>query len=302
MGEVLSPAAARRVFLLLTLTRWFPVGLVVGLMPLLALERGLSVSQTLLAMSVAGFVVFALELPTSGFADAFGRRPIYVAASVVNVVAALAFVVAQSFWGFALAAVLTGVFRALDSGPLEAWYVDTVHATEPGADVDRALSLAGTVLGAAIAAGALVSGGLVLWDPLPVESALLLPFLVFTTLNLAHLGIVVLLLHEPRTRVDATGLQRARRSAREAPAAGACSPSARRWPASPRRGSAWPGPRSSPGCSTGSARSRWGWSPDPRRWSRPTSSPTPCTAPAGRCTTRCCTARRRPATGRRCCR
>ena len=62
-----------------------------------------------------------------------------------------------------------GVFRALDSGPLEAWFVDTVHATTPGADVDRSLAAEGTVLGASIAVGALISGGLVYWNPLRVR-------------------------------------------------------------------------------------------------------------------------------------
>jgi len=217
MPEVLSPAAARRVFLMLTLSRWFPVGLVVGLFTLLPIERGLSVPETLLATSVAGFVVFALELPTSGFADAVGRRPVFVAAAVVNVVAACAYLLAGSFWGFVLAAALTGVFRALDSGPLEAWFVDTVHATEPGADVDRSLSAAGTVLGCSIAAGALASGALVLWDPLPVDSALLLPFLLFGALNVVHLVAVLALLEEPRAHVDATGARRALQSARETP-------------------------------------------------------------------------------------
>ena len=217
MTDLLSPAAARRVFLTLTFTRWFPVGLVIGPLMLLALERGLTVPQTLLAFSLMGFLVFVLELPTSGFADAFGRRPVFVAAAVVNVISSAVYVVAESFWAFALAAGLMGVFRALDSGPLEAWYVDTVHAAEPGADVDRALSAQGMVLGGSIAVGALVSGGLVLWDPLPVESALLLPVLVFLTLNVVHLVAVLALLKEPRTHVDATGARRALDSAKEAP-------------------------------------------------------------------------------------
>ncbi len=215
--EVLSPVAARRVFLALTFTRWFPVGLVAGVITLLALERGLSVAQALLVFSAMGVIVFALELPTSGFADAFGRRPVFVAAAVVNVLCACAYLLADSFWAFASAAALMGVFRALDSGPLEAWYVDTVHVTEPGADVDGALAAQGTVLGGSIAVGALISGGLVYWDPLPVDSALLLPFLGFLALNVIHLVAVLVLLKEPRTHLDATGARQALASAKEAP-------------------------------------------------------------------------------------
>lgn len=217
MGELLSPAAARRVFLSLTCTRWFPVGVVIGLLTLVPLDRGLSVAQVLLVSSFAGFVVFALELPTSGFADAFGRRPLFVAAAAVNVASTIVFIVADSFWAFGLAAALQGVFRALDSGPLEAWFVDTVHATEPGADVDRALSAQSAVLGGSIAAGALISGGLVFWDPLPVDSALLLPLFVYLGLNVVHLLAAIFLLKEPRTQVGTTGARRALDSAKEAP-------------------------------------------------------------------------------------
>ena len=184
---VLSPDAARRVFLILTFTRWFPVGLVVGLLTLWQLERGLTVAQAMTVTSAAGLTIFALELPTSGFADVFGRRPVFVVSAVVNVVASGTLLVAHSFWAFLLAAVLTGIFRALDSGPLEAWFVDTVHASRPGADVDGALSAQGTVVGVGIAAGALVSGGLVWWHPFAGASALVLPVAVFVTLNVLHL-------------------------------------------------------------------------------------------------------------------
>jgi MFS family permease len=217
MSEVLSPTAARRVFLLLSFTRWFPVGLVVSLLILWILDQGLSISAALLAFSFQGLLIFFLELPTSGFADAFGRRPVLVASAVINVVASVVLLLADSFWTFALAAALQGVFRALDSGPLEAWFVDTVHHTEPGADVDRTLAAQGTVLGGSIAVGAVLSGGLVAWDPLPVESALLLPMLGWAVLNVVHLAAVVLLMREPRAHVDTTGLRRAAASVREAP-------------------------------------------------------------------------------------
>ncbi|WP_270887465.1 MFS transporter [Pedococcus sp. 5OH_020] len=216
-SQVLSPTAARRVFLTLTVTRWFPIGLVFGMMTLLPLERGLSVTQAVTAFSLSGWVVFALELPTSGFTDAFGRKPVYVVAALVQIGAAVVLLLAHTFWMFALGAVLMGVFRALDSGPLEAWFVDTVHASEPGADVDRSLAAQGTLLGAGIATGALVSGGLVWWHPFTESSALVLPFAVYTALTAVHLAVVLVLLREPAPHVDSTRARRAVQSAKEAP-------------------------------------------------------------------------------------
>jgi MFS family permease len=219
VSAVLSPTAARRVFLALTVTRWFPVGLVVGILTLWPLERGLTVSEALAATSLTGITVFLLELPTSGFADAFGRRPVYITAAVVLIASTVVFFTATAWWQFALAAVLTGVFRALDSGPLEAWFVDTVHVTEPGADVDRDLSRQGTVLGTAIATGALISGGLVWWHPIASQSALLLPGLLYCGLGVVHLVAVVAILTEPDRRgaADGSRLRRAAVSVREAP-------------------------------------------------------------------------------------
>lgn len=214
----LTPRQARRVLLILTFTRWFPVGLVVGLFTLWQLERGLSVAQALTASSIAGLVVFLLELPTSGFADAFGRKPLLVASGVVNLLAAATFVLADSFWSFVLAAALMGIFRALDSGPLEAWFVDAVHETEPGADVDGALAAQGTLLGIGIAAGALVSGGLVWWHPLTGRSALLLPLLVSAALNLVHLAAMLVLIKERRRHEEGAALRQALASAKAAPA------------------------------------------------------------------------------------
>ncbi|GAA4424810.1 hypothetical protein GCM10023169_21840 [Georgenia halophila] len=218
----LSPAAARRIFLLLTATRWFPVGLIVSAVTLLPIERGLTVTQTLTLASLTGLAVFVLELPTGGTADVLGRRPVLITAAAVQVVAASLYLVAQSFWAFAVAAVAMGIFRALDSGPLEAWFVDTVHATTPGADVDRTLSRQGTVLGVSIALGALMSGGLVWWHPLPLWSALTLPYAVYTALAVGHLVMVCVLLRETSTSTRAspsaaTGLRRAVLSARGTP-------------------------------------------------------------------------------------
>lgn len=214
----LSPAAARRAFLLLTGTRWFPVGLVVGILMLLPLERGLTAGQAVTALGVIGLVVFALELPTSGFADAFGRKPVLVAAGLFNLASAAVFLLAETFWQFVVASVLMGVYRALDSGPLEAWYVDTVHLTDPDAEVDDAMAAHGIVTGIGIATGALISGWLVWWHPWTSASALLLPFLIWAALGVLHLLAVVVLMKEPRGDLGSRAVTRAMESVRTAPA------------------------------------------------------------------------------------
>ncbi|MCL1871708.1 MAG: MFS transporter [Promicromonosporaceae bacterium] len=213
----MSPEAARRVFLLLTVTRWFPVGLVVSVTTLLPIERGLSVGQTLSLASVGGVVVFLLELPTSGTADALGRKPVLVLAAAAQVVGAGLFSLAHTFAAFAVSGLVMGIFRALDSGPLESWFVDLVHRTHPGADVDRTLSKQSAVLGVSIALGALVSGGLVWWHPVRAWSALTLPYVVYTGLAVVHLVVLATVLREPRTVPGARGLERAVASARQAP-------------------------------------------------------------------------------------
>ncbi|GAB3448752.1 hypothetical protein GCM10027517_34150 [Phycicoccus ginsengisoli] len=216
MTTTLSPRGAKRVFLVLSTTRWLPVGFVVGLFALIARERGLSVEQITLYMTAQGIMVFLLELPTSGVADVLGRKPLLLVAGVVNVLAGVSFLFAHSFWQFALAAGLMGVYRALDSGPLEAWYVDTVHDREPGADVHRAMSAQGVLVGVGLGGGALVSGGLVAWHPFRDSSALLLPVQVFVTLCVVHLVATAVLLREvPRS--DARLRARLASSVRETP-------------------------------------------------------------------------------------
>ncbi|MCA0322440.1 MAG: MFS transporter [Actinobacteria bacterium] len=219
MTTALTRERAYRVFLLLNFTRWFPVGFVVGIFILLQTNRGLSIAQAMTAAAVSGFVCFALELPTSGFADAFGRRAVYVAAAGINVVTGLAYLFAQSVWQFVGAAALMGAFRALDSGPLEAWFVDTVHESAPGADVDQELSRQGTVLGVGMAVGALLSGALIWWHPIKAFPAIDLAVAVFAALNVIHLIATLTLLKEaPRPVSSGDRERRALASVMEAPA------------------------------------------------------------------------------------
>lgn len=173
---------------MLTFTRWFPTGLIVSVSTLFELQRGMSLSQIGLIAATLGFVILGLELPTGGLADALGRRPILVLAGVIGVLSWLIFIHAHTVGVFIVAMALQGVYRALDSGPLEAWYVDTAEADDPDVDVARALAHSGTVLGIAIATGSLVSGVLIAWHPSAGSSALLLPFWVAIGAMVVHLA------------------------------------------------------------------------------------------------------------------
>ncbi|GAA1623848.1 MFS transporter [Georgenia ruanii] len=197
-GAALTAPSARRRFLILTALRWLPVGLVIPVAVLLPLDRGLSLAQVGLAAALQGLVVLALELPTGGLADTLGRRTVLLLASAVGVGAMALYLAADSLAMFAAVFALQGVFRALDSGPLEAWYVDAALGADPRAAIDRGLSAHSAVLGVAIAAGALAGGGLVAWAPLAGLEALATPVAAALVLQVAGLGAIAALMVEPR--------------------------------------------------------------------------------------------------------
>ena len=210
----LSPRSALRRFLALTVLRWVTPGLMFPVFVLLPLSRGLTLSQLGLAFAVQGLVVFALELPTGGLADAVGRRWVLVVSAVVALASIGLFLVADSFALFAVVFALHGVYRALDSGPLEAWYVDTVHATDPEAPIEKGLSAHGTVLGLAIAGGSLASGALIALEPLPGVDPLIVPVLLALVIQTIGLIAMAVLMREPRR---ATGWRGLARSAMDTP-------------------------------------------------------------------------------------
>ncbi|TDB71223.1 MFS transporter [Micromonospora sp. KC721] len=186
----------------------------IPVMVLLMQERGLSLPQIGLVSTAQALVVLALELPTGGLADALGRKPVLVTAWALSLVSLAVFATADSFALFFLVWALQGVYRALDSGPLDAWYVDTTLAADPGARYEGGLGLAGTVAGVAIGAGALLSGGLVALGPVGPVSALTLPVLVALALQAVALAALLTLLVETR---PAQGLGALRASVVEAP-------------------------------------------------------------------------------------
>ncbi len=204
----------RRRYLILHGLRWLPSGLLIPVMVLLMLERGIGLSQIGLVFAIQGFVVLGLELPTGGLADALGRKPVLVAAAAFSLASLAIFAVAQTVWMFAVALLLQGIYRALESGPLDAWYVDAALAADPKADLEGGLSAAGVVTGVSIASGALLAGGLVALGPMGGVSALTVPVIVAVALSAVNLAALAWLLVEDR---PGRGVRAVRESVRAVP-------------------------------------------------------------------------------------
>lgn len=197
----LDVRSARRRYLLLTALRWLPVGLLIPIFVLVPLSRGLSLTEIGLVFAVQGLVVLALELPTGGLSDALGRRPVLLLAAVVSLFSLGLFTIADSVPLFMAAMVLQGIYRALDSGPLEAWFVDATLTADPAAEIENGLGRGSAALSLGIAVGALASGGLVALHPFPDVDPLLLPLLVALALHAVDLvAIAALMTEAPRPR------------------------------------------------------------------------------------------------------
>lgn len=220
MTAELSAASIHRRFLVLTAARWLPVGLWIPVVVLFTLDRGLTLAQFGAVAAVQGLLVLALELPTGGLADSIGRRRVLLMASVVSIVSTGIYLMATDPTAFLVAFALQGIYRALDSGPLEAWYVDATLAADPTTPIERGLSAAGVVLGVSIALGAVVAGGLVALGGVGLVDALALPIVVSLAMQVVALVAVAMLMTETRPAPGTGGTGRAVRGAGAAVADG----------------------------------------------------------------------------------
>ena len=213
MSAVALRSIRRRYYLLLAL-RFVPIGLAITIIVLLLQSRGLSLTQIGVAFAAQGIVVMFLELPTGGLADAVGRKPVLVVSVVVWIVATALLLVADTVLLLAIAFALMGVFRALDSGPLQAWFVDASLEADPHVDLDRGLAHAGVVISLSIGGGAVAGGFLASTSGFAGIEPLVVPLVIGLVLQALGLVTLLLLVHEHR---ETRGWAAARESAREVP-------------------------------------------------------------------------------------
>jgi hypothetical protein len=195
---MISASIARKRFVVISALTWLPAGLGMPAFVLLMQERGLDVVTIGTVFAVYGLITVLMELPTGGLADVIGRRGVLLASAALTTLSFTAMAFAATAAQFLALGVAKGLARALSSGPAEAWYVDTVHATDPDGNLRAGLSRGSAAGSAALAVGTLVGGGLPLLVPSgwPVQP-LAAPMICSALAGAALFAVVALWMTEP---------------------------------------------------------------------------------------------------------
>ena len=198
----MSSERLTRNFILLRALRWLPVGLVLPFLVLTPVDRGLGLGAVGAVLAVHSAVLIVLEVPSGALADTFGRRRVLLVGAALTAASLGTFAVAQSLAAFMASLAALGTGRALISGALEAWYVDSLRALDPAAPLTRGLSRGTAAEATALGLGALAGGAIVsLAHPSEVADGALagygLAALVGAGAALVYLVAVAALVHEP---------------------------------------------------------------------------------------------------------
>ena len=192
------------VYTLLVFLYWFANALPLALLILLMQERGLSLLQISVLFGINALTVVLLEVPTGSLADIIGRKQVTIWAALLMMFGFGVFLTAFSFPMLLLGGMIYGASRALASGALDAWFVDTVQAHDPEIDLQPLFAKAGAMTLLGLALGTLLGGIIPLsFDALPLPATpiltkLSLPLAASLMIQVLRLVLVGLLVVEDR--------------------------------------------------------------------------------------------------------
>ena len=136
----------------------FAMGLTVAVVALALADRGMDLFQISLLFGIYSLTTMSMELPFGGLADSIGRKPVFLTAVVASLISLALFLSTNEFYVLALSFAFIGFGRALRSGTLDAWFVETFMATAPNVDVQPALAKAQWANATGLATGAVLGG------------------------------------------------------------------------------------------------------------------------------------------------
>ncbi len=158
--EALTGSAQRhiRVFQLHQFLDRFAMGLTVAVVALALTDRGMDLFQISLLFGVYSLTTMAMELPFGGLADNIGRKPVFLSAVVASMISLAIFLLSNDFYVLTLSFAFIGFGRALRSGTLDAWFVETFKVMAPNVDIQPALAKAQWANALGLAFGAICGG------------------------------------------------------------------------------------------------------------------------------------------------
>lgn len=136
----------------------FAMGLTIAVVAVALIDRGMDLVQISLLFGVYSLTTMAMELPFGGLADSIGRKPVFLTAVVASLISLVLFLSTSDFYVLALSFAFIGFGRALRSGTLDAWFVETFKVLAPNVDVQPALAKAQWANALGLAVGAILGG------------------------------------------------------------------------------------------------------------------------------------------------
>lgn len=183
-------------------------GIFVAVQGMLILEKGIDVWQIGLLFGTVVVATAVFELPFGALADIHGRIKVYRISRVVVIFALTSAIFAFNFWVLLVVMALLGMAEALNSGTIDAWYVEQIKGRGETDKLQTYISTFQASMAAGLAIGAITGGYIPKFLPAfenypPTTWNLIIAAVLGTT----HLLITPLLFREGETRIKKAAKQ-----------------------------------------------------------------------------------------------
>ena len=122
----------------------FFIGIFLPIITLLQLDKGRSLFDVGITAGIYSGTVLIFELPTGNLADLIGRKVVFILSLMFLTISSIVFIFSDSIIHFGLGFMFFGLYRAMASGSMEAWYVDELKYIDKRINLQEFIAIANT--------------------------------------------------------------------------------------------------------------------------------------------------------------